>query len=202
VQISIKAIKESTGSRIQVEETLNELPGLSLGGDVLIKSPFALKASITNTGSCYLLQGKIEVLLELNCHRCLQTFTRWHTVPLFEEYFPEEKNKQREKRQHQQHPDAREAPDERDEWLAEHSTIVGDVIDLTPTCRDHVMLGLPIKVLCREDCPGLCPVCGAVQAEGSCRCRAEKNVDPRLAVLKELLASTPDAPEPKPDREN
>jgi len=200
VQINIKAIKETPGSRIEVNETLGELPGINLGGDVLVKSPFAVKASITNTGSCYLLQGQIEVLLELSCHRCLRTFTKLLTVPLFEEFFPEKNSRQREKHQ-QQHPDTRAVQDDQDEWLAEKSTITGDVIDLTATYRDHVMLGLPMKVLCREDCPGLCPVCGAVKAEGSCRCRAEGNGDPRLAVLRDLLASASEAPEPDPERE-
>ena len=44
----------------------------------------------------------------------------------------------------------------------------------------------PKKFLCSEDCPGLCPTCGKPKREGNCGC-PDKEIDPRLAVLKKLL---------------
>lgn len=49
-----------------------------------------------------------------------------------------------------------------------------------------ILLELPSKNLCREDCRGLCPLCGKNLNDGACGCQA-KAVDPRLEVLKEWL---------------
>lgn len=49
-----------------------------------------------------------------------------------------------------------------------------------------LLLSLPMKSLCREDCCGLCPQCGRNLNEGLCGCRQE-TVDPRLAALQDLL---------------
>ena len=49
-----------------------------------------------------------------------------------------------------------------------------------------LLLALPTKHLCREDCRGLCPRCGKNLNEGLCGCREDK-VDPRLAVLAQLM---------------
>jgi uncharacterized protein len=52
--------------------------------------------------------------------------------------------------------------------------------------RDEFYLALPMKPLCKDDCKGLCPLCGANWNRDTCTCKAEW-VDPRLAVLKKLL---------------
>ncbi len=50
---------------------------------------------------------------------------------------------------------------------------------------DDIFLSLPSKFLCKEDCKGLCPVCGADLNDGQCSCK--KEIDPRLAALAQLL---------------
>ena len=70
-----------------------------------------------------------------------------------------------------------EAPSTDDEWYP----IVDDTIDLGPLVRDAIVLDLPAAPLCREDCRGLCPQCGADRNEGDCSCAAPK--DPRWANL-------------------
>jgi uncharacterized protein len=59
--------------------------------------------------------------------------------------------------------------------------IVDDIIDLGPLARDAIVLELPMAPLCRDDCAGLCPVCGANRNEGECGCVAPR--DPRWANL-------------------
>ncbi|MGB9809870.1 MAG: YceD family protein, partial [Caldanaerobacter sp.] len=49
-----------------------------------------------------------------------------------------------------------------------------------------VILSLPMKFLCKEDCKGLCPICGTNLNYGSCSCKRE-DIDPRLEVLSKLL---------------
>ena len=57
--------------------------------------------------------------------------------------------------------------------------------DLDPLITEDIFLDLPSKFLCGEDCKGICSKCGADLNAGSCSC--EKEVDPRLAALKQLL---------------
>jgi uncharacterized protein len=59
--------------------------------------------------------------------------------------------------------------------------IVDDTIDLGPLVRDAIVLDLPMAPLCREDCKGLCPQCGADRNESECSCVAPP--DPRWANL-------------------
>ncbi len=64
----------------------------------------------------------------------------------------------------------------------------GEYIDLTETIRETLILSEPMKVLCRPDCQGLCPQCGADLNDGSCSCPTDR-IDPRLAVLGDILKS-------------
>ncbi len=59
-------------------------------------------------------------------------------------------------------------------------------IDLDPFLREIVLLNHPVKMLCREDCKGICPECGADLNHEACRC-SEMPIDPRWAELKKLL---------------
>ncbi|MBS1149250.1 MAG: hypothetical protein H6Q89_948 [Myxococcaceae bacterium] len=61
----------------------------------------------------------------------------------------------------------------------------GKTIDLDPIIREQVLLALPVSVLCREDCKGLCTVCGEDLNEKDCGCE-RKVVDVRLAALKDI----------------
>lgn len=59
-------------------------------------------------------------------------------------------------------------------------------LPLNELVEEDLILDQPSKVLCREDCRGLCPQCGKDLNQGLCGCRQE-TADPRLAVLKQLL---------------
>ncbi len=58
----------------------------------------------------------------------------------------------------------------------------GDGLFLTDVLAEQVSLAIPMKVICRSDCRGLCPYCGANLNTDECRCEAHKT-DPRLAPL-------------------
>lgn len=65
---------------------------------------------------------------------------------------------------------------------------IDDVLDLTELLRDTLLAGQPMKNLCKTDCRGLCPVCGANLNNGDCGCD-RFIVDPRLAALKNFLTT-------------
>ncbi|HEX2299870.1 MAG TPA: YceD family protein, partial [Pseudonocardiaceae bacterium] len=64
----------------------------------------------------------------------------------------------------------------------EVSRVVDDLVDIEPVVRDAVLLALPQAPLCREDCAGLCPECGAKRDELDPEHRHE-TMDPRWAAL-------------------
>ena len=66
-------------------------------------------------------------------------------------------------------------------------TVVPDMkLDLNEFCYDDILLSLPTKFLCSDNCKGLCPTCGQDLNKAKCSCE-EKEIDPRLAALAELL---------------
>jgi uncharacterized protein len=68
--------------------------------------------------------------------------------------------------------------------------LVHDEVDLEPLARETVVLELPQAPLCREDCLGLCPECGADRNEGTCSCAPP--LDPRWAALDDLRNPGPE----------
>jgi uncharacterized protein len=63
--------------------------------------------------------------------------------------------------------------------------IEGDRIDLVPAVREAILLELPDDVLCRDDCAGICPMCGTDRNEGTCDCDTSVR-DERWAALDDL----------------
>lgn len=63
--------------------------------------------------------------------------------------------------------------------------VVGESLDTTPIVREQILLELPAKPLCREDCAGLCPACGADLNLGACGCES-RVIDPRWAALEAM----------------
>ncbi len=62
---------------------------------------------------------------------------------------------------------------------------IDEVLDVTELLRDILLAVQPMKNLCKTDCKGLCPVCGANLNEGECGCKRFV-VDPRLAALEDF----------------
>lgn len=63
--------------------------------------------------------------------------------------------------------------------------ITGDQIDLAPAIREYLLLELPDDPLCRDECAGICPVCGTDRNQGTCDCDTTVR-DERWAALDEL----------------
>ena len=76
--------------------------------------------------------------------------------------------------------------DRLDELEDEYVVIRGSLLDVDQPLLEELVLGFPSRLLCEEDCPGLCPKCGKPKREGDCGCPT-KEIDPRLAILKTLF---------------
>jgi uncharacterized protein len=114
-----------------------------------------------------LVSGTVTGALEGECGRCLRPIGDELTVRIQELYA---------------YPDS--ATDETTDE-DEVGRLQDDLIDLEPALRDAVVLALPVNPLCRPDCPGLCPVCGALWDELP-EGHTHEQVDPRWAALQSL----------------
>ena len=119
-----------------------------------------------------LVTGTARATLTGECARCLEPLTE-DTEVSFQELFVYE--------DHALHGEGTGED--------EVSTLEGDLVDLEPLLRDAVVLALPFQPLCTDDCPGLCPECGARLAEDPDHAH-EAAIDPRWAALTTLDTST------------
>ncbi|MDD5711815.1 MAG: DUF177 domain-containing protein [Smithellaceae bacterium] len=117
------------------------------------------------------VEGEIKAELSAACGRCLEEIKlplagsfRYTLIPAPKEYAEESEL----------------SAEDMDSLYYEE-----EAVDLDPIIVEQVILQIPMKILCREDCKGLCPQCGANLNKGKCSC-PEKPVDERLAVLKNL----------------
>lgn len=119
-----------------------------------------------------LVTAKMEALVEMACVGCLESFRQIVAFDFQEEYFPL-----------LDVSSGVTLPPPEDSTAF---TIGPDhVLDLAEALRQYTLLALPMKPVCRQDCRGLCPGCGANLNLGPCQCDA-RTVDPRLAALTEL----------------
>lgn len=116
--------------------------------------------TVDATEARVLVHGELSVAGPAVCDRCLREFTREYQAPveimIVRTTAP--------------------APEEEDESMILHQ--VRGQVDLTEPLRESAVLHLPQKSVCREDCRGICPVCGADRNETPCDCAAEPT-DPR-----------------------
>lgn len=132
----------------------------------------------------YRLRGRLKCRIELDCVRCLEPFG----VDVDEEldllYLPESRNVA----SHSERGDSSSGNDDRGLGEEELSASFyrDNQIDLGHMILEQIVLSLPMKTLCRPDCRGLCPECGANRNTAKCDCTPEE-LDPRWSTLKTLL---------------
>ena len=73
-----------------------------------------------------------------------------------------------------------------EENVDEYAIIENGMLDLDETIREELLLSFPMRILCSEDCPGLCSKCGKPLRDGDCGC-PKFEPDPRLAILKQWV---------------
>jgi uncharacterized protein len=140
--------------------------------DFTVVAPITLAFDIFKDKLQFRLVGRVRTTLELPCGRCLEPFTTPVDQTFDLRYQPHTENKGEGERE----------IEEDDLTTAFYD---GDEIDLGHLMHEQFLLALPMKPLCREDCKGLCVVCGTNLNTGSCDCKREWE-DPRLAALKAL----------------
>ncbi|MEW6573281.1 MAG: DUF177 domain-containing protein [Bacillota bacterium] len=164
--ISVAGLKRTPAQerRYQITGNIETIPG---EGDepVPLVSPVVLQLRITNAGDFLWAVGDVKATVRLTCSRCIKEF------PLDLEGRFEEK--------YSLHGGANEDS-------IEDVAPAADELDFTDQVIETIILSLPMKPLCDEDCKGLCLTCGRDLNTGICGCPQEIG-DPRLAYLSGLL---------------
>lgn len=129
-----------------------------------VEKPLKLTGLLTRVGDIIYLDAKVQGVIKLECSRCLERFP--YNIDL------------------EIHEKLTNAPENKDEEII---FIENDSVNICEIVENNIIVSLPIKRLCKEDCKGLCPICGTNLNVSTCNCH-EDNIDPRLEKLKELFS--------------
>lgn len=131
------------------------------------KEPVEL--TITNLGNKnVLIEGSTNISLTLFCSRCLKKVIYPMEISFLREV------------------DFNLTEEERAEGLDETNYIIGYNLDVDILIYDEALIGFPMKLLCSEDCKGLCRNCGTNLNEKTCDCDTF-SYDPRMSVIRDIF---------------
>lgn len=139
-----------------------------------LAGPITGRLRLHRTNQGIFATGTVTAPIHLSCTRCLKEFDSNITFPLHEEFYPTIDVV----------TGAPVAPPDDPEMSFPINR--RHEIDTREAIRQNLVLAMPMRALCREDCAGLCPQCGKDLNEGPCDCKTEV-VDERFAPLRELL---------------
>lgn len=174
------SLQELEWQEIRFDEQFR--PGvIDLGDEIRQETPLKVAGRATlvkeNRGKRNVVEdirlvGELATRVELPCARCLEPVVR-EVTSAFDLLF---------------RPlgvDAGEAERSLGEADTEIGYYTGDGMLLEDVLREQVLLALPIRAVCRDDCKGLCPQCGRNWNEGRCDC-AGASAEERWAALREI----------------
>lgn len=135
--------------------------------EIVEKQPAVLE--IINQGNkVFAVKGAVQLTLELPCSRCLEPVAVPFSLELDEKI------------------DIKQTDQERIEALDEQFYVKGYNLDVDQLVGNELMLNLPMKVLCADDCKGICNRCGTNLNRGTCDCDT-RSPDPRMSVIQDIF---------------
>jgi uncharacterized protein len=152
--------------------------------------PSTLSATLRKVSGGVLLEGRLTVHVRGACKRCLVDVQRDVPVEFVLNLVPQalaaaSRDEDEEEARDSGQGEAAGSFDLED---ADEEVFDGKHIDLDPIVREQVLLALPMSVVCREECRGLCAQCGQNLNEAQCG-HETKVLDPRLAALRDIKLS-------------
>jgi len=142
------------------------------GADAELAGNLQLHGHVLKAGEEMILEGTLCGAFRLTCSRCLKGFVQPFDFEVWATYIQAPQSQPKARGANTFHEDNRIA-------------FLGDEIDLISGIREDLMLNVPLKPLCNEDCRGLCAQCGTDLNEGDCTCIREA-ADPRLVALRDI----------------
>lgn len=173
VRLDLSEIAGHLGKRISY--VIDEPPIADLGEGVRSLERVEGTVTFTNTGLNIVTRGRFRTAIEVECGRCLRAF-RIDLDLAIEEELPLRSRA----------AELGEAPDEELPEEEREPLFVDNIFDLDELMRQSVLISIPIKPICSEECRGLCPTCGADLNEGQCSCPTQETDGP-FSVLSSLF---------------
>ena len=161
----VKSINKEVSEEVSIELTsfesrLGKFP-------ILQKSPVVL--TITNQENKTLfIRGAVDVTLSIPCGRCLEEVPTQICFDIDKKL------------------DIGESVLLDDE-MEENDYLIGFELDVDKLVYAEILVNWPMKVLCKEDCEGICKVCGANLNKGDCGCQRTE-LDPRMAAIQDIFS--------------
>ncbi len=164
MRLDLSSIMDCPGQSISYSASV-DLSDLVYGTSKPVSEPVLANGTVRNTAGVLVMKGMITTTIHGICDRCAADFTRDVEIPIDVVLVNELADE-----------------DNEDEWVF---PLEANTADLEDIVRTVFVLNMDSKLLCKDDCAGLCCKCGKNLNEGPCAC--QKEVDPRFAALKQLL---------------
>lgn len=139
---------------------------------VILTQPATVSGKIRLSGNEVFVEGHVETLAQLECDRCLKPVQLPVNADFSLEYMTGA-----------EYESSSVAALSEEEMSV--SVFDGESIDVDEIVKEQILLALPARTLCQEECKGICPECGIDLNTGQCNCTPNE-VDPRWAALKDL----------------
>ena len=166
MRLNILPIREFAGQSVEFDYTL-DLTALELYGERPLGDPARVYGCAQNRADMFELHLTADYSVSTRCARCLREI--WQVMQLVIEK-----------------PMADSVENLDDENSDEIIVLKDGFVDLDELVTEAIILDAQMSYLCRDDCRGLCPVCGCDLNESSCSCETSEP-DERLEVLRRFL---------------
>ena len=164
MRVNVSDIIKTEGAGIDVVYH-GDLPELQeFDTSVEFKPSFDFTGRIVNLGGLLKLSGDLHFEYSANCLRCLKRVDAVSDIAIEESFVEVSKSDD-----------------------LEAYTFEGNVVDIDKPLMDNIVLALPMKIICSEDCKGLCKTCGNNLNIKNCNCDEREIVDPRMEILKDYF---------------
>ena len=160
----VKSINKEVSKEVSIELASFE----SRLGDfpILQKSPVVL--TVTNQeNKTVFIRGSVDVTLSIPCGRCLEEVPTQICFNIDKKLSIEDGGLV-------------------DDEMEETDYLIGFELDVDKLVYAEILVNWPMKVLCKEDCEGICKVCGANLNKGDCGCQRTE-LDPRMAAIQDIF---------------
>jgi uncharacterized protein len=162
MKVDISDLLKFNGETLDVEME-EALEGFDKFNEFVFDTPVKLSCRLTNMGGIVKMDGHLNVDYKVKCSRCLKDVRSSLEAEIMEEFAQEGQL------------------EDDDRYVYSDKVIV-----LDKAVIDNIILNLPAKQMCKEDCKGLCPKCGTDLNTEGCNCD-EEDLDPRMEALKNFF---------------
>lgn len=152
--------------KLQIDLEVQEITGVFETYRIVRKEPVKFTFSNIGAGKA-LVEGNISLVLMMNCDRCLQEVEQTFDISFSREVLA---------------PNGETEEDSEDE----QNFMEGYHLNIEDLISSEILIDWPMKVLCKEDCKGICRQCGKDLNTGECGCDTFVP-DPRMAVIKDIF---------------